>query len=49
MLEFDVEVFNVTWHTDATVTSCIVPCDVNTRKFTSGHVELDPVELLENI
>ena len=29
--------------------SCIVPFDVNTRKFVAGHVEMDPMELLENI
>ncbi len=49
MLEFDEEVFDVAWHTDVTAMSRIVPFDVNTRKFISGHVELDPVELLENI
>ncbi len=49
MLELDEEVFDVAWHTDVTAMSCIVSFDVNTRKFISGHVELDPVELLENI
>jgi hypothetical protein len=28
---------------------CIVPFDSNTRQFISGHVALDPIELLENV
>jgi len=29
--------------------TCIVPFDINTSKLISGHVELDPVEFLENV
>ena len=49
MFEFDEKVLNVSGHTDATQAGCLVPLDVNTRKFVAGHVELDPMELLENI
>jgi hypothetical protein len=49
MLKFNEKVFNVTWHTDATATICIVPFDMNSCKFISGHVALDPVKFLENI
>ena len=31
-----------------TVPICIVPFDINTCKFISGHVELNPVKFLEN-
>jgi hypothetical protein len=41
--------FNVSWHTDATTSICIVPFDMDTRKFIAGHVELDPMEFLENV
>jgi hypothetical protein len=47
--KFDEKVLNVARHTDATLASCVVPFDVNTHKFVAVHVELDPVELLENI
>ncbi len=49
MFELDEKVLDVAVHTDATPAGCVVPFDVNTRKFVSSHVELDPVELLENI
>ncbi len=49
MFKLDEKVLNVAGHTDATPAGCIVPFDVNTRKFVAGHVELDPMELLENI
>jgi hypothetical protein len=49
MFEFDEKVLNVAGQTDATPAGCVVPFDVNTRKFVTGHIELDPVELLENI
>ena len=32
-----------------TASICIVPFDSDTRKFIAGHVELDPVEFLENV
>ena len=49
MLKLNEQVFNVTWHSDATATICIVPFDINTSKFISGHVALDPMEFLEEI
>ncbi len=49
MFEFDEKVLNVSGHTDATQAGCLVPLDVNTRKFVAGHVELNPMELFENI
>jgi hypothetical protein len=49
MFKLDEKVLGVAGHTDATPASCMVPFDVNTRKFFTGHVELDPMELLENI
>jgi hypothetical protein len=49
MFELNGQGFDVTWHTDATATICIVPFDIDTRKLISGHVELDPVEFLENV
>ncbi len=48
MLKLNEQVFDVPWHADATVTICIVPFDMNTHKFISGHVALNPVEFLEN-
>ena len=48
MFKLNEQVFNVPWHTDAAAMICIVPYDINTRKFITGHVELDPVKLLEN-
>jgi hypothetical protein len=48
MFKLDEQVFDVPCHTDATATICIVPFDINTRKFITSHVELDPVEFLEN-
>ncbi len=32
-----------------TPVGCVVPFDVNTRKLVASHVELDPMELLEDI
>jgi hypothetical protein len=49
MFKLDEKVLDVARHTDATPMGCIVPFDVNTQKFVAGHVELDPIELLENI
>jgi hypothetical protein len=49
MFKLNEQVFNVTWHTDATVTICIVPFDINTCKFITGHVVLEPMEFLEKI
>jgi hypothetical protein len=49
MFELNEQGFDVTWHADATATICIVPFDIDTRKLISGHVELDPVEFLENV
>jgi hypothetical protein len=43
------KVLYVARNTDATPAGCVIPFDVNTNKFVAGHVELDPVELLENI
>ena len=41
MLKLNEQVFGVNWHTDMTVTICIVPFDINTSKLISGHVEVD--------
>ncbi len=49
MFKLDEKVFDVAGHTDATPAGRIVPFDVITHKFVAGHVELDPLELLENI
>ena len=49
MLKFNEQVFDVPWHADVTVAICIVPFDINTRKFISGHVALDLVKFLENV
>ncbi len=49
MFKLDEKVLDVARHTDATPAGHIVPLDVNTCKFVTGHVELDPMELLENI
>ncbi len=46
MFKLDEKVLDVARHTDAILAGCIVPLD---GKFVAGHVELDPVELLENI
>jgi len=48
MFKLNEQVFDVPWHTDATVTIFIVPFDINTHKFITGHVELDPVKFLKN-
>ncbi len=49
MFELDEKVLDVAGHTDTTPAGCVVLFDVNTRKLVAGHVELDPMELLENI
>ncbi len=49
MFELDEKVLNVSGHTDTTPAGCVVPFDVNTCKLVSVHVELYPMELLENI
>jgi hypothetical protein len=43
------QVFNVTWHTDATLMFYVVPFDINACKFIPSHVALDPMEFLEKI
>ncbi len=49
MFKLDEKVLNVAGHTDTTPAGSVVPFDVNTHKFVAGHVELDPMELIENI
>jgi hypothetical protein len=49
MFKLDEKVLDVAGHTDTTLAGCAVPLDVNTCKFVASHVELDPMELLENI
>ncbi len=49
MFKLDEKVLNVAGHTDTTPAGCVVLLDVNTCKFVASHVELDPMELLENI
>ena len=49
MFKLNEQVSNVTWHTDATETICVVPFDINTHKFITGHVVLDPMAFLEKI
>jgi hypothetical protein len=49
MFELDEKIIDVAGHTDTTPAGCVVPFDVNTRKFVAGNVELHPRELLENI
>ncbi len=49
MFKLDEQVLNVVGQTDATPASCVIPFDVNTRKFVTSHIELDSVELLKNI
>ena len=49
IFKLDEKVLDVAGHTDATPAGCIVPFDVSTQKFVTGHVELDPIELLEHI
>ena len=49
MFELDEKILNLARHTDMTPVGCVVPFDVNICKFVAGHVELDPMELLENI
>jgi hypothetical protein len=49
MFELDEKILNVAGHTDTTPVGCVVPFDVNTHNFVASHVDLDPMELLENI
>jgi hypothetical protein len=49
MFKLDEKFLVVARHTDATPAGYIVPFDVKTHNFVAGHVELDPMELLENI
>jgi hypothetical protein len=49
MFKLDEKVLDVAGHTNATLVGCVVPFDVNTHNFVAGHVELDPMELLEKI
>jgi hypothetical protein len=43
------KVLDVAGHTGTTPAGCLVTFDINTCKFVAGHVELEPMELLENI
>ena len=38
MFELNEYIVNVPRHTDATATIWVVPFDINTRKFITGHV-----------
>ncbi len=49
MFKLNEQGVDVSWHTDATASIWVVSFDVDTRKFVAGHVELDPMEFLENI
>ncbi len=49
MIKLDEKILDVAGHTDTTPVGCIVPFDVNTCKFVAGHVELDPMGLLDHI
>jgi hypothetical protein len=49
MSKLDEKVLDVAGHINTILAGCIVLFDVNTRKFVTGHVEVDPMELLENI
>jgi hypothetical protein len=49
MFELDEKILDVAGQTDTALAGCVVPFDVNTRKFVAGHVELVPMEFLENI
>jgi hypothetical protein len=49
MFKLNDKVLHVAKHTDTTPAGCVVLLDVNTHKFVAGHVELDPMELLQNI
>ncbi len=49
MFELDEKILDVAGHTDTTPAGCVAPSDNNTHKFVARHVELDPMELLENI
>ncbi len=49
IFKLDEKVLNAARHIDAIPAGCIVPFDVNTCKFVASHVELDPMEFLENI
>jgi hypothetical protein len=49
MLKLDEKVFDVTWHTDATAMSGVIPFDVNAGKYVPCHIELHAMELLEYV
>ena len=49
MFKLNEQGVDVSWHTDATASFWVVPFDMDTRKFVAGHVELDPMEFLENV
>ena len=49
MFKLNEQGVHVSWHTDATASIWVVPFDMDTRKFFAGHVELDPMEFLENV
>ncbi len=49
MFEFEEEIVDVPWHTDAAAPANIVPFNVNTGKLVTCHVELHPVIFLEEV
>jgi hypothetical protein len=49
MFELDEKVLDVARDTDTSLAGCVVPFDVNTHKLITCHVQLDPMEILENI
>ena len=49
MLEFEEEIFDVSWHADATAPVNIVPFDVDSSKFVPRHVALYSVVFFEEI
>jgi hypothetical protein len=49
MFEFDEEILDVPLHTDVTAATNIVPFDVDSHKFVSGHITLHTMEFVEKI
>ena len=48
MIELEKQGRNIARHTDAAETGCIVPFNVNACKFSTGHVVLHTMEILED-
>ncbi len=48
MIELEKQGRNIARHTDASQTGCIVPFNVNACKFSTGHVVLHTMEILED-